>query len=249
MKHLTDKNIEWEKWITGAAAGALLMYIFDPDRGAPRRAYTAEKMRGLTKDSGDALERVVRKIGEGDAYSTARDYASELTQHAADAGSQFASRASDALHSAESRTRGAFDRASETGEDMAAKAADALHSAEARLRSTMNRATESASDALAPLLEATRGSWTPAARSAAVVGGGVFGLYALARRSPLAIVAGLVGLALLTRGASNRPLRSLVATRGDQLDEDLTRTKALVERGAMPSDAARQETPQGRFLH
>ncbi|WP_182915633.1 SRPBCC family protein [Massilia cavernae] len=191
MRVLTDKNIEWSKWLTGAAAGALLMYIFDPERGAPRRAYTAEKMRELTKESGDALERVVRKIGEGPSYgSTVREYGSDLADQAAD-----------------------------TGGKLASQATDALHTAEASLRSTMHRATEAASDAMSPLLEATRGSWTPAARSAAVVGGGVFGLYALARRSPLAIVAGLAGLALLARGASNRPLRSLVGSRQGRVVE------------------------------
>lgn len=216
MRELTDKNIDidWTALLGGAAAGALLMYMLDPERGAPRRAYTGEKMRELGKQSGDALERVVRSIGEGPSYGSARDYGAALASRAVDTGSELAGKASDAFDGARSHARDLIHRAGDTGEELVSRATEALHAAEARLRDTMHRASDAASGAISPLLEASRGDWSPGVRSAAVAGGGALGLYALLRRSPLAIVAGLVGLSLLTRGASNKPLRSLVGSRG-----------------------------------
>lgn len=193
MRQLTDQNIEWGKWLGSAAVGALVMYMLDPDRGAPRRAQSGEKLRELGKQTGDAFERVVRSIGEGPSYDSSRSYASELAQRTADAGHQMADRAADALHSAESTLRG-----------------------------SMYRASDAASHAIEPLLEATRGPWSTSTRSAAVLGGGALGLYALASRSPMAILAGLAGLTLLTRGASNRPLAQLVGGRHRMVD--VTRT-------------------------
>jgi uncharacterized membrane protein len=189
MRQLTDQNIEWGKWLGGAAVGALVMYMLDPERGARRRADSTAKLREMGKQTGDAFERVVRSIGEGPSYDSARSYGSELAQ-----------------------------RASASGHELASRTSEALHSAETSLRGTMHRATESASHAIEPLLDATRGPWSGSTRSAAVVGGGALGLYALASRSPLAILAGLAGLTLLTRGASNKPLSQLVGGRYRSVD-------------------------------
>ncbi|NML59941.1 hypothetical protein HHL21_02345 [Massilia sp. RP-1-19] len=213
MRQLTDQNIEWGKWLGFAAVGALVMYMRDPERGAPRRAQSGEKLRDLGKDTGDVFERVVRSIGEGPSYDSTRGYASGLAQ-----------------------------RASEAGQQMSGRASDALHSAETTLRDSLHRA----GDAIEPLLEASRGPWPASTRSAAVLGGGALGLYALASRSPIAILAGLAGLTLLTRGASNRPIRELV---GRHRVVDAARMKTVDERGAIPSDAAREGSWHGRFLH
>lgn len=189
MRQLTDQNIEWSKWLGSAAVGALMMYLFDPERGARRRARSGVAVRDMGKQTGDAFERVVRSIGEGPSYDSARSYGSDLAE-----------------------------RASETGYDMAARTSEALHSAESRLRGSMHRASHAASHAIEPLLQASRGPWSGSTRSAAVVGGGALGLYALASRSPLAILAGLAGLTLLTRGASNQPLSQLVGGRHRIID-------------------------------
>lgn len=189
MRQLTDQNIEWGKWLGGAAVGALAMYLFDPDRGARRRAQSTAQLREMGKQTGDAFERVVRSIGEGPSHDSARSYGSELAQRAADSGHEMASRTSEALQAAETRLSG-----------------------------TMHRAADAASHAIEPLLDATRGPWSGSTRSAAVVGGGALGLYAMASRSPLAILAGLAGLTLLTRGASNKPLSQLVGGRYRSVD-------------------------------
>lgn len=212
MRHMTEQNMEWGKLLGSAAVGALAMYLLDPDRGAPRRAVSGLKLREMGKQTGDALERVVRSIGEGAGHD-GRHHAADLAHRAADSGRELAHRASDSGRELAQRAtetgRELAQRASETGHDIAARAAEAMHTAETRVRSAMHRATEAAE----PLVEASRGPWSGGTRSAAVVGGGALGLYALASRSPLAIVAGLAGLALLARGASNRPLRSLAGRR------------------------------------
>ncbi|MBZ2209474.1 SRPBCC family protein [Massilia soli] len=193
MRQLTDDNIDWGKWLGSAAVGALVMYMLDPERGAARRAHTGATLRDMGKQQGDALERVVRSIGEGASYDSARHAASEAVQHTADSAHHLAERGVEAYHSAAST-----------------------------LRDSAARAGSAASHAIEPLLDATRGPWSTSTRSAAVVGGGALGLYALASRSPLALLAGLAGLTLLTRGASNRPIRQLVGGRHRMVD--VTRT-------------------------
>lgn len=71
MKQASEHDLHLGKWLGGAALGALLMYMMDPDRGAPRRARSGETLRDLGKQTGDTLEKVVRHIGHrsGDSAS------------------------------------------------------------------------------------------------------------------------------------------------------------------------------------
>lgn len=184
MRQLTDDNIDWGKWLGSAAVGALAMYLLDPERGGSRRAHAGAALRDMGKQQGDALERVVRSIGEGPRHDSARHAASDLVQRGAD-----------------------------SGQELVGRGIDAVQSAAESVRDSVGRAGSAASHAIEPLLEATRGPWSAGTRSAAVVGGGALGLYALASRSPLALLAGLAGLTLLARGASNRPITELVGAR------------------------------------
>ena len=59
MKNTTDTGYEIAKWLGGAAAGALLMYMLDPDRGGARRAQSAA--------ADCARRRAARAIGRGRA--------------------------------------------------------------------------------------------------------------------------------------------------------------------------------------
>ena len=120
MRVLTDQNIDWGKWLGSAAVGALVMYLLDQERGAPRRAQTGERMRELGKQGGDVFERVVRSIGEGPSYDSTRDYASDLAGRASETGHQVADRASDALQSAEATLRDSMHRASQAIEPLLA---------------------------------------------------------------------------------------------------------------------------------
>jgi uncharacterized membrane protein len=66
--------------------------------------------------------------------------------------------------------------------------------------------------------------WTPAVRGSAMVGGGLLGLYALMRRSPLSMALGVAGLAMLARGAANQPLTGMLSGRGMGQTIDLEKT-------------------------
>jgi hypothetical protein len=55
------------------------------------------------------------------------------------------------------------------------------------------------------------GCWSPATRLVAGVAGGALTAYGVTRRSPLAALVGAVGLGLLARAVTNKPLRQLLA--------------------------------------
>ncbi len=64
MKHATDhQDLQLGKWLGGAALGAVVMYMLDPDRGAPRRAQSGAKLRQLGRQTGDALDKAVHGFG------------------------------------------------------------------------------------------------------------------------------------------------------------------------------------------
>ena len=60
-----------------------------------------------------------------------------------------------------------------------------------------------------PVSAAARAHWSPAQQGAAILGGGVLSLCGLRERSPLGFVLAAGGVALLLRGATNRPLAML----------------------------------------
>src|SRR5437870_4288556 len=84
MKNTTDTGYEIAKWIGGAAAGALLMYMLDPDRGGARRAQSAEAVRNAGARTSSALGNVWRGAGErlGAVGDDLRDRAADMTNGA-----------------------------------------------------------------------------------------------------------------------------------------------------------------------
>jgi uncharacterized membrane protein len=71
------------------------------------------------------------------------------------------------------------------------------------------------------------GAWGPVTRNSALVGGGLLALTGLMRRSPMGVVLGLAGAALLARGAANQPLRSLVSGRGMNMSQTIDFEKTI----------------------
>lgn len=190
MNQVNFQNLQLAKWLGGAAVGALVMYMLDPDRGAPRRARSGEKLRELGRQTGDALDKVVHELGSrvGEAGATARNAASEAgatISHALGRGDGQARSDSmaDEQYRPEAATRG----------DGAARSL--VHAAEQLMQ------------------PARGGGWGGGMRGMALAGGGALGLYGmLSPRSPVGIVMGLAGLALLARGATNRPFSSMISS-------------------------------------
>jgi uncharacterized membrane protein len=224
MKNTTDTGFEIAKWVGGAAAGALLMYMLDPDRGGARRAQSAAAVRNVGSRTSSALGNVWH--GASEYIGAAADKAADLASDAADAvRPNGAARAGSALE----RMGRAASEALDAGID---KAKDTLGRAGSAVDTGMDKARDAFTDTQAggglrarvrdALHAGPGGEWTPAARNSALAGGGLLALYALTRRSPLAMMLGLAGAALLARGAAGRPLMDMLRSRGRGLGMDQT---------------------------
>jgi uncharacterized membrane protein len=96
------------------------------------------------------------------------------------------------------------------------------------LSHTVDQVSDAASHAGGRMRRAVRGlggDWVPAARSSAVMGGGLLSLYGMLRRSPLGWAIGLAGVALLARGALNQPFKSMM--RGEALGQTFDLEKSI----------------------
>jgi hypothetical protein len=52
----------WAMLVYGMAAGAALMYLFDPERGRSRRALLRDKMVGMSNDIGETAGKMARDL-------------------------------------------------------------------------------------------------------------------------------------------------------------------------------------------
>ncbi len=194
MRQTTDNRnssdnfsgIDIARWLGGAAAGALLMYMLDPDRGDARRTRTAAAVRDAGERTGGALR--------------------------------------DTWHDAGARLRGtARAAAAALRHDGAAPAPDTVHE---RMHEHAGKTMADGADAARGALRQARdaiagagGALAPVARNPALAGGALLAGFGLARRSPLGLLLGLAGAALLARAAS-QPLGGMLRGRGLRLAMD-----------------------------
>jgi len=249
---MTDNGLglDLAKLLGGAAAGALLMYMLDPDRGGARRAQSAAAVRHAGSRTSSALGSVWRGAGArvgavaADVADEAGDRAADLAAAAKPDGalksslSRIGQAAGEVLDDTISRAKSVAGRAGDAAGDVVSKAGSAVSRAggtagdlASRVTSRANRAAGEASSSIADAGAGVRGAlkdtdWRTTARKPTVIGGGLLGLYGLARRSPLGLVLGLAGAALLARGVTGQPLRSLVSGRhlGDRIGQGLSQT-------------------------
>ena len=64
MKQMTDSGLSLGKWLGGAAAGALIMYMLDPDRGSARRAVTTDRIRDVGRTTGSRIGEMWHGLGD-----------------------------------------------------------------------------------------------------------------------------------------------------------------------------------------
>ena len=248
MKNTTDTGYEIAKWLGGAAAGALLMYMLDPDRGGARRAQSAAAVRNAGARTSSALGNVWHGAGEriGAVGDQLRDRAAGVADNlrpdgaAARSGSaleRMGHAASETLDAGLDKARHALGRVADGGNEVGNgmdKARAMAHDVGARMRGALQAGPG--------------GEWTPTARNSALAGGGLLALYALSRRSPLALMLGLAGAALLARGATNQPLLGMLRGRGLGMDQTVDFSKSI-HIDAAPEDVYDMWTNYENFPH
>jgi uncharacterized membrane protein len=267
MKNTTDTGYEIAKWIGGAAAGALLMYMLDPDRGGARRAQSAAAVRNAGARTSSALGNVWRGAGEriGAAGDQLRDRAADVADSVRPDGA--AARSGSALERMGHAASEALDAGLDKAKDTLARASDAVGGGMDKARHALDRTADEGGQKIGNGMDKTRelahdvrsrmrdalqagpgGEWTPAARNSALAGGGLLALYALSRRSPLAWMLGLAGAALLARGAANQPLLPLLRGRGMGMDQTIDFSKSI-HIDAAPDDVYDVWTHYENFPH
>lgn len=217
----TDSSLNLETsdvamMLGGAAAGALLMYMLDPDRGSARRSTSTAAIRNAGSRTGSALGNAWHGIGEriGMAARDAGNTAGELADDARSGASKFldetSARADRAYESA--KPNGSAGRALEHSYDSASRmASEAGARADAAASRFSRMASQAAGRAMGALHLEDRDDVSALLRNPAVVGGGLLGLFGLMRRSPMAAALGLAGLVLATR-SSGGGISSLFGT-------------------------------------
>ncbi|QOL48290.1 SRPBCC family protein [Massilia litorea] len=242
MRHTTttDSSIEagdLVKLLGGAAAGALLMYMLDPDRGSARRATSTSALRNAGTRTGSALGNAWHGIGEriGKAARQAGDAASEMLEDASDTAGKYvdeaSSRASKYADEAGSRANrmlesakpnGSARRSYEDAVDGASRMLDDASSSASAAASRFGRMASNAAGSAARALHLeNRDDLSALLRNPAVVGGGVLGLIGLFRRSPVgaAVALGALALAARSSGGGGSALAKLLGSgRGRSID-------------------------------
>ena len=207
----TETGFEFEagdlaKLLGGGAAGALLMYMLDPDRGSARRSMSTAAIRNAGSRTGSALGNVWHGIGErvGAMAHQAGDAASDLADEAG-------TRANRMLESA--KPDGAAHRVWNDTVNGVSRMADTTGSELDVAGSRLSRLASQAGDSVMGALNLhSRDDLSALLRNPAVVGGGLLGLLGLMRRSPLAGALGLAGLALAARSSGGQGLSNLLSS-------------------------------------
>ena len=246
----TERNIEaadLAKLLGGAAAGALLMYMLDPDRGSARRATSTTALRNAGSRTGSALGNAWHGIGEriGMAARQAGDAASDLIDDAGKTGGKYldeaSSRTRDYLDEAGSRANRMLESAKPNGsarraykdtiDDAMDGASRMLDDASSSVGAATSRYARMASQAAGSAARAlhldNREDLSSLLRNPAVVGGGLLGLIGLFRRSPVAaaVALGAVALAARSGGSGGSMLSNLLGSgsgRGQSIDLEKT---------------------------
>jgi uncharacterized membrane protein len=244
MRHTTttDRSIEASdlaKLLGGAAAGALLMYMLDPDRGSARRATSTTALRSAGSRTGSALGNAWHGIGEriGMAARQAGDAAGDMLEDAGKTGGKYldeasssagkyadeaGSRAGRTIDEAGARANRVLESAKPNGaarrtyEDTVDGASRMLDSASSSASAAAARLSSMASQAAGSAMHALhldeRTDFAALLRNPAVVGGGLLGLLGLFRRSPVGAAVGLAALALAARNSGTSEGSSLLGS-------------------------------------
>ncbi|UVW27374.1 hypothetical protein [Massilia sp. H6] len=194
------------KLLGAAAAGALLMYVLDPERGRARRERALTAVRVAGARTGESVDHALHQAADRLVNlkdSAASALARKRSEHDIERTIEH-----DRQRDMAGRNSYQKDRhyaARQPGERQRTQRDDPAQHERGGLSNMLHGMADS--------LGGARGSHQ------ALLGGGVVGLIGLVRRSPMALLAGLAGIYLLTRGASTRTYRVNDMARGPAADE------------------------------
>ncbi len=233
MKKLSTKNQGWEKWMAGAALGAVAMYFADPDQGRRRRAVTRDKMNSMVHASAEARDVAMRDLTNRLEGARARIQRMLFIRSKTPDDQKLIARVRAQLGRAVSHPH-AIQVAAQNGH-IALSGPILAHEKPGLLKlvqglrgvtgidDRMEAHTNASGVAAlqgpgrkAPMRTGWRhDNWTPASRGLATIGGGALGAYGLARRTPAGMALAAVGAALLARGVANQRLTQLIGVGPD----------------------------------
>jgi hypothetical protein len=244
------------KWLGAAAAGALLMYLLDPERGSARRSRAVSALRTAGARTGATVDHALHNAG--DRLVDLKDSAaSVLSRGAGRLQAQAAPVLERARHGVQDATQRIEDSASRAKQS-ARERAEAWSSERgghdsgssrslARYNTyESNRQYDAGRDSggLMDWLRGFGGGTTDYRSSGggthpALLGGSMLGLFSLMRRSPGGLLVGLAGLAILMQSTRARTYR---------VSDNMPRLKRPDDQGQAP------QLPQGegagsRYLH
>jgi hypothetical protein len=235
MKTRSDSQHEWTSVVGAAALGVVAMYMLDPDKGKRRRALIGDKAYSVVSDTRQALGAATRDAAhriEGLRARARRLMTDAPVPDDLQLIERVRARIGRLVSHPHAIQVGANNgRVTLSGPVLAYEVSRLLNairnvwgvsSVEDRL--VVYDSPESISSLQgggdrrpAPML--TRERWTPAAQGAAIIGGSLLSLYGLRDRSLSGLVLAGGGLALLLRGATNRPLEQLVGRKRGSANE------------------------------
>jgi hypothetical protein len=216
-------------WLCGVAGGAAGMYFFDPRLGGHRRSLTRDRMTRASHQFADFLNAAGRDVAHRWQGLLAECSAMFSTERAADA--TVVARVRSKLGRCVSHPRsievtavggrviltGRVAEEEVPGLLRAVAAVRGVGDVENRLELQREAGRETSpspeSSAVGERGEWSQAHWSPAVRLAAGIAGAMLVRNGCTRRFPVACALGTVGLGLLARAVTNRPLWTAVATR------------------------------------
>jgi len=245
------------KWLGAAAAGALLMYLLDPERGSARRSRAVSALRAAGARTGASVDHALHSAG--DRLVDLKDSAAgALSRGAGRLQAQAApvlERARHGMQEATQRIEDGADRARDRADGRDYPRSDEYGNEHRNGRSAARYNTYESNryyDAvperggLAGWLRGLGGGTDYRSTSGAhpaLLGGSMLGLLSMMRRSPGGLLVGLAGLALLLQGTRDKTYRVT-----DNMRDTMLASKHAGERGQAPLPP-QEEQSGSRYLH
>jgi hypothetical protein len=237
------------KWLGAAAAGALLMYLLDPERGSARRTRAVSALRSGAARTGRTVDQALHSAGEsiGALTGSAADAISRGAGKLQEQAAPLLGRARHEAHDAAGRMADEADHARRQAERGAQESRARYEAERSRSRDSRNRYDvderyyahaghggglagwlQDLGERLGTSLGASRGP------NSALLGGSLLGLLGLMRRNPAGLLVGLAGLALLMRGGGTQrySVGSLPLPRTRQADDATPYLPSGTEQGS-----------------